>query len=116
MTNVGFGCDYAEGSAILPLMLKLYVSRLGDAGTPLHPRIEGEIARNLGYIDRSLTDREWLLADFSAADIQLSFVGEVVRAWDLSDGTYPALDAWVARFRTRAAYLRALEKGGPYSF
>lgn len=107
---------YAEGSAMLPLMLKLYVSRLGDAGTPLHPRLEGEIARNLGYIDRSLTDREWLLGDFSAADIQLSFVGEVTRAWDLSGGTYPALDAWVARFRTRPAYLRALEKGGPYSF
>jgi glutathione S-transferase len=107
---------YAEGSAMLPLMLKLYVSRLGDAGAPLHPRIESEIARNLGYIDRSLAGQDWLLGDFSAADIQLSFVGEVARAWDLSSGTYPALDAWVARFPTRAAYVRALEKGGPYSF
>jgi glutathione S-transferase len=107
---------YAEGSAMLPLMLKLYVSRLGDAGAPLHPRIEGEISRNLGYIDQSVAGREWLLGDFSAADIQLSFVGEVTRAWDLSSGTYPALDAWVARFQTRPAYVRALEKGGPYSF
>ena len=107
---------YSEGSAMLPLMLKLYVARLGNAGAPLHPRIEGEIARHLGHIDRSLTGREWLLGDFSAADIQLSFVGEVARAWDLSASNYPALDAWVARFRTRAAYLRALEKGGPYSF
>ena len=107
---------YAEGSAMLPLMLKLYVSRLGDAGAPLHPRIESEIARNLSYIDRSLAGGEWLFGEFSAADIQLSFVGEVVRAWDLSSGTYPALDAWVARFPTRPAYVRALEKGGPYSF
>ena len=33
---------YAEGSAMLPLMLKLYVSRLGDAGAPLAPRIDSE--------------------------------------------------------------------------
>lgn len=107
---------YAEGSAMLPLMLKLYVSRLGDAGAPLHPRIESEIARNLRYIDQSLSSRDWLLDEFSAADIHLSFVGEVTRAWDLSDGAYPALDAWVARFHTRPAYRRAVEKGGPYSF
>ena len=42
---------YAEGSAMLPLMLNLYVGRLGDAGAPLKPRIESEIANHLGYID-----------------------------------------------------------------
>jgi glutathione S-transferase len=35
---------YAEGSAMLPLLLKLYVSRLGEAGAPLQPRIESELA------------------------------------------------------------------------
>jgi glutathione S-transferase len=107
---------FAEGSAMLPLMLKLYVSRLGEAGSPLHPRIESEIARNLGYINHSLIGREWLLGDFSAADIQLSFVGEITRAWDLSRGNYAALDSWVSRFSTRPAYVRAVEKGGPYTF
>jgi glutathione S-transferase len=29
---------YSEGSAMLPLMLHLYVSRLKEAGAPLHPR------------------------------------------------------------------------------
>ena len=28
---------YAEGSAMLPLLLKMYVARLGDAGAPLWP-------------------------------------------------------------------------------
>ena len=45
---------YAEGSAMLPLMLKLYVSRLGDAGAPLKPRIDSELANHLGYVDQSL--------------------------------------------------------------
>ena len=29
---------YSEGSAMLPLMLNLYVSRLKEAGAPVHPR------------------------------------------------------------------------------
>ena len=33
---------YSEGSAMLPLMLNLYVSRLKEAGAPLHPRIDSE--------------------------------------------------------------------------
>ncbi len=45
---------YSEGSAMLPLMLNLYVSRLKEAGAPLHPRIDGEIANHLGYIDSAL--------------------------------------------------------------
>ncbi len=45
---------YAEGSAMLPLMLNLYVARLGEAAAPLMPRIEGEIANHLAYIDGAL--------------------------------------------------------------
>src|SRR5260370_25125266 len=42
---------YSEGSAMLPLMLNLYVSRLKEAGAPLHLRIDSEIANPLGYVD-----------------------------------------------------------------
>ena len=45
---------YSEGSAMLPLMLNLYVSRLKQAGAPLHPRIDSEIKNHLGYTDRAL--------------------------------------------------------------
>lgn len=104
---------YAEGSAMLPLLLKLYVSRLGDAGAPLQPRIESELANHLGYVDRALAGREWLVGNtFSGADVQMSFVGEAARR--LRAG-YPNLDAWVRRFQARPAYRRALERGGPYS-
>ena len=104
---------YAEGSAMLPLLLKLYVSRLGAAGAPLAPRIDSELANHLGYVDRSLQGREWLLGDaLSGADIQMSFVGEAARELRAS---YPNLDAWVRRFQQRPAYRRALERGGPYS-
>ena len=45
---------YSEGSAMLPLMLNLYVSRLKEAGAPLHPRIDSELANHLGYVDSAL--------------------------------------------------------------
>ena len=104
---------YAEGSAMLPLLLKLYVSHLGDAGAPLKPRIDSELANHLGYVNRSLQGREWLVGDaLSGADVQMSFVGEAARGLRAS---YPAMDAWVRRFQQRPAYRRALERGGPYS-
>ena len=104
---------YAEGSAMLPLLLKLYVSRLGDAGAPLWPRIDSELANHLGFVDRALAGRDWLLGDaLSGADVQMSFVGEAARG--LRAG-YPHIDAWVRRFQQRPAYRRALERGGPYS-
>jgi glutathione S-transferase len=92
------------------------VSRLGDAGAPLWPRIESEIANHLGYVDRSLQGRDWLLgAEFSAADVQMSFVGEVAGARGGRD-RFPNLQAWVQRFQQRPAYQRALQRGGPYAY
>jgi glutathione S-transferase len=106
---------YAEGSAMLPLMLQLYVSRLGEAGAPLKPRIDSELANHLGYVEQSLAGRDWLLGDFTAADIQMSFVGELARVYGLH-AAHPNIAAWVARFQARPAYKAALEKGGAYAF
>ncbi|MBN8492518.1 MAG: glutathione S-transferase [Burkholderiales bacterium] len=107
---------YAEGSAMLPFLLKLYVSRLGDAGAPLWPRIESEIANHLGFVEQSLQGRSWLVGDaLSGADVMMSFVGEVAGA-RTERSAYPSVDAWVQRIQARPSYQRALQRGGPYSF
>jgi glutathione S-transferase len=106
---------YAEGSAMLPLMLNLYALRLGDAAAPLMPRIEGEIANHLSYIDGALKGRQFLVGDkLTGADIQMSFVGEVAGAFG-KRAQYANLDAWTKRLHDRAAYKKALEKGGAYN-
>ena len=105
---------YAEGSAMLPLMLNMYVMRLGDAGAGLHPRIQSEMANHLSYVNAALAGKDWLLGDFTAADVQMSFVGEVARAFGQME-TYPNIKAWVERFQARPAYQRSLEKGGAYN-
>lgn len=105
---------YAEGSAMLPLMLFMYVMRLGEAGTPLHPRIEGEIDNHLAYLDQALEGRDYLLGEaLTGADIQMSFVGEVGRAFGKLPG-YPRATAWLDRLHARPAYKAAIERGGPY--
>jgi glutathione S-transferase len=107
---------YAEGSAMLPLLLKLYVSRLGEAGAPLSPRIEGEISNHLGFVNQSLAGKEWLVGNaISGADIQMSFVGEVAGARGNRE-RYPHIEAWVKRFQARPAYRKAIERGGPYAY
>jgi glutathione S-transferase len=108
--------QYAEGSAMLPLMLNLYVGRLGEAGAPLKPRIDSEIANHLGYINNSLAGRQYLVgSDLSGADIQMSFVGEVAGVFGVR-AQYPNLDAWTKRLHERPAYKKALEKGGTYAY
>ena len=106
---------YAEGSAMLPLMLQLYTMRLGEAGAPLQPRIDSEIANHLGYIEASLKGREYLVGKtFTAADVQISFVLEVARAFGKL-AQYPAASAYLDRMHARPAYKRGIERGGPYS-
>jgi glutathione S-transferase len=107
---------YAEGSAMLPLMLNLYVSRLKEAGGPLHPRIESEIANHLGYVDGALNGRAFFIGDtLTGADIQMSFVGEMAKVFNKL-APFPNLGAWLARMHARPAFRRSIEKGGAYRF
>ncbi len=107
---------YVEGSARQPLMLNLYVSRLGDGGAPLHPRIESEIANHLGYLDGHLKGRSFLVGNsLTGADIQMSFIPEIAEVYG-KRAAFKNLDAWIKGLHARPAYKKALEKGGPYRF
>ncbi len=100
---------------MLPLLLKFYTSRLGEAAAPLHPRITSQIADHLAYIDAKLEGRDYLLgSSLSGADIQMSFVGEFARA--LNDSApYPHMESWVKRFESRPAFKAAVTRGGTYT-
>lgn len=106
---------YAEGSAMLPLMLQLYVMRLGEGGAPLKDRIDSENDNHLGYINQTLEGRDFIMgSQMTGADVQLSFVGEVARAFGRL-AKFPNIAAWVDRLHARPAFKRALEKGGAYN-
>jgi glutathione S-transferase len=105
---------YIEGSAMLPLILQLYVSRLGEAGAPLAPRIGSEIALHLGYLARTLGGQPFFMGDdISAVDFHATFIFEAVNAGG-GLAQIPNLAAYLKRMEDRPAYQRALERGGPY--
>ena len=96
---------------MLPLMLNLYVSRLKEAGAPLHPRIDSELANHLGYVDGALKGREFFVGpSLTGADIQMSFVGEMAKVFGKLE-PYPNLAAWLARMHARPAFQRLDREG-----
>lgn len=101
---------------MLPVMLKIYSGRLGEAGAPLQPRIASELDTHLGWLDGLLEGREFFVgSDLTAADIQLSFVIQAARMlYGLQQ--FPNLAHFLDRIHARPAYKRGLEKGGPYAF
>ncbi|MCV2356771.1 glutathione S-transferase [Paucibacter sp. B2R-40] len=103
---------YAEGSAMLPLMLKLYVGRLGEAGAPLQPRISSELQNHLGYLEAELEGRDYFVGDqLSGADVQLSFVAQIAVKGAPAEA-YPNLRRFVAMLEARPAYKRAILRSG----
>ena len=104
---------YGEGSAMLPLLLALYTNMLGEAGAALKPRVDGEIANNLSYMESALGAREFFVGNgLTGADVQLLFVLEAAGA---RLEPYPSLVKYRARMQARPAYQRGIEKGGPYA-
>ena len=107
---------FAEGSAMLPFMLALYTSRLGEAGAPLQPRIRAEIANHLSYVENHLAGRTYFVGDrLTGADIQMSFIGEMAKV-NGALAKLPNLKAWLDRIHARPQWQTALTKGGPYLF
>jgi glutathione S-transferase len=106
---------FAEGSAMLPLLLKLYVGLLGEAGdTLMKMRIEPEIDSHLNHANAALENSDFFAAErFTAADIQMSFVLDAARVRGGLE-KYSNLMRARALHQARPAYRRALERGGPY--
>jgi len=104
---------FAEGSAMPPLLLKLYFSRVVQAPAPVLDRINGQIAAQLDYMDNTLAARNYFAgADFTAADIQMSFPVIAAAARGGLNAGRPHLWKWLQSIQQRPAFLRANERGG----
>jgi len=103
---------YAEGSAALPLTMKGTVDHLSNTWRPLKRMVDTEVDLHLSYIDGQLAKGTYILGEtFTAADIQLSFIGEVAGA-RVDRTAYAHLDQWVRMLQERPAYQRARAKAG----
>jgi len=103
---------FAEGSAMLPLLMALYTGMMGDGAMMLKPRVDSEIANHLSYMENALQGRDFFVGnDLTGADIMLLFV---VQAAGARLEPYPALTGFRQRMEERPAFKRSVEKGGAY--
>ena len=122
---------YAEGSAMPPLLLKLIFDKVAQSPMPFFVKpiargisakvqammVTPNLTRQLDFMESELGKSEWFAgAEFSAADIQMSFPVEAAAQRAGLDASRPKLMAFLKRIHARPAYQRALERGGPYSF
>ena len=120
---------FAEGSAMSPLLLSLIFARLPRQPMPFFVRpvvrtisdkvlkalVEPQLRAQQRFMESELAKSSWFAGDeFTAADIQMSFVVEASAARGGLGASHPKLMAWLERIHARPAYQRALEKGGPY--
>lgn len=102
---------FAEGSAMTPILLNLYVARLGEAGAPLHPRITEQLDAHYGYMNDILRPSgHFVLDELSAVDIMLSFPAEIAMRQDRA-ADFPRLAKFVEVIHARPAYQRATALG-----
>lgn len=121
---------FAEGSAMPPLLLKLVFDKVESGPMPFFVRplaraiahkvkagyIMPQLTQQLDYMESELGKSTWFAGkEFSAADIQMSFPLEAAGARGGLGASRPQLTAFLARIHARPAYLRALERGGPYT-
>jgi glutathione S-transferase len=107
---------FAEGSAMTPILLNLYTSRLGDAVAPLRPRIDQQLHSHFQYMEDRLLPSGWFVGDgLTGADIMMSFPAEAAVKMGLA-ADKPKLTTYVAAIHALPAYQAALEKGGPYAY
>jgi glutathione S-transferase len=121
---------FAEGTAMPALVMSLVFNKIKSAKMPFFAKpiakaiadnvinsfIAPNIAKQLTYIDEQLSQRTWFCGDqISAADIQMSFVLEAAAArGGLTATVHPNAHAWLQKVKSRRAYKKAIERGGPF--
>ena len=120
---------FAEGSAMPPLVMKLVFNKIRRAPMPFFVKpiakgiadkvmggfVQPNIDAQLKFVESELASRPWFAgAEFSAADVQMSFAAEAWAARSGSMVSYPRLQQFLDRIHARPAYRKALERGGPY--
>lgn len=107
---------FAEGSAMTPILLRLYTSLLGDAAAPLSARIDQQLESHFQFMEDNIQPSGYFVGDtLTGADIMMIFPAEVAVAQGYG-ARMPKLAAFVKMVHAMPSYEAALAKGGPYAY
>lgn len=121
---------YAEGSAMPPLLLKLVFTQLPKRAPALmrplvraiasktqQTFIDPQLETHFAFWEEALEPTGWFAGEaFTAADVMMSFPLEAAASRALDMARFPRVAGFLSTIRARPAYIRALERGGPYSY
>ncbi|WP_439133356.1 glutathione S-transferase family protein [Pseudomaricurvus sp.] len=103
---------FAESSAMVPLLLKMFLRKDGCKTNFLEGYADGEALKILTYLSEQLEGKDYLVGNqLSGADIMVFFVVDMVEQSG-SLAFFPVLEAYLKRLRTHEACQKAeqLEK------
>lgn len=126
---VTYWLHYAEGSAMMPLLLKLVFTRLPENAPMLMKPVVRAVSKktqdsfvdprlkeHVGYWEGELARTGWFAGEsFTLADIMMSFPLEAA-SQRAGAAEQPNIKHFLARIHARDAYKAALERGGPYAY
>lgn len=105
---------FAESSAMVPVLLKVFTQFEVDAGTRLSfldGYTQTEFDKVLGFLDGVLANRKFIVGDtLSGADFMLAFVAITVVEQLGAGGQYPHLASYLKRLNELDSWKRALQR------
>ena len=105
---------FAESSAMVPLLLKLFITKDGCKTNFIADYADNEIAKILSYVNQQLQGKQYLVDDtLTGADFMMSFVVEqVAQAGKLS--YFPEIERYFEQLKTHESYHTANELEAKY--
>lgn len=98
---------FAESSAILPLLLKMFIDKDGCETNFIKQYADTEINNVVAYFDRSLENKRYLVGDaLTGADIMMSFIVEIItNNGQLSQ--YKNIERYATQLASHPAFFKA---------
>lgn len=122
---------YAESAPMPLLLLTLIFQKMVEAKKPFFVQpivkalskqvhkafIDPNLRTHFDFMEKELAHQSWFAgAQFSAADIMMSFPLEAAKARAGLDSSRPHLIEFLEKIHARPAYQRAILRGGPYDY
>ncbi|WP_229622612.1 glutathione S-transferase family protein [Vibrio parahaemolyticus] len=98
---------FAESSAILPMLLKIFISKEPNSMQFLPAYADKEAMNVLSYFEQALEGKTYLVEErFTGADIMMSFIVELVQKFGLAE-QFPNMVRYGKQLATHPAFEKA---------
>lgn len=105
---------FAESSAMLPLLLKIFLAKDGSPTQFLDKYSQIELEKVVGYLNQELQDKTYLVANkLTGADIMMSFIPEVLSQLGQLDN-YPNLKRYYVNLAALPLFQKANQLEAQY--